>query len=241
MLDTVYGKYSERVDVLFDATYAPSDVWTPSELTVLFHPWHGGGRAYQVLQKRLTARNRAVLPLLFHDQILTHDTQQVLESFQTVQSKVSTKLQELAESGRYTRTSLFAASLGTPALAMTATAFRGFDRATLLTPGSNLATCMWEGRRTQAIRDHLERQGETLADIDEVWQPIAPVNHVAAFKGKELTAIVSGSDKIIPTKYQDAFADAVLDADINARIYRSSYGHHGTIGRYCLLGNIDSL
>ncbi len=249
MLDKIYNRSAVDTEVLYRPDYDPAQVVTDSRLlnpdglhlVAMFPPWHGGGRAYDLFARRLVARDKAVLWLEFDDQILTHDAGQVLQSFTQVQSQVADMLHELADSGQYDRISLFAVSLGTPSLAMTASVFNQFESAVMITPGSNLARCMWHGVRTRRVRQELAARGETLSHIDEFWQPIAPVNHMEALRGKDVSVIISDADKLIPTRYQNEYIEALVAADLRPAVYRSAWGHYGTIGRYCMLGDLDDI
>ncbi len=249
MFDKIYNRNAADTEVLYRPDYNPAHVVTASRLlnpdgqylVAMFPPWHGGGRAYELLAKRLVNRDKAVFWLEFDDQILTHDADQVLQSFSQVQSQVANTLHGLADSGRYDRISLFAASLGTPSLAMTASVFNQFESAVMITPGSNLARCMWHGVRTRRVRQELEARGETLSHIDELWQPIAPVNHMEALRGKDVSVIVSDADKMIPTRYQNEYVEALVADGVSPSVYRSKCDHYGTIGRYCMLGDINSI
>jgi hypothetical protein len=246
MLDRYFIGDKPNTEVLFRPDYTPNNVVIGDEvlnpeggnLVVLFPPWHGGGKAYSRLVQRLVARDNAVLSLSFDDQLLTHDSDQVLESFTILSCLTAEKVQELTESEKHKRVSLIAASLGTPALAMTASLLKRFDSATLVTPGANLADCMWNGIRTQHVRRALEAKGETLESVNDKWQPIAPVNHVAAMIDKDVRIILSSTDQVIPARSQAEYAQALIDGGVQPKIETSRLGHYGTIGRFCVTGKL---
>lgn len=246
MLDRYFIGNKPATETLFRPDYAPEKVVTFSEVVnpkganfvALFPPWHGGGRAYSRLVRRLVARNNAVLVLSFDDQLLTHDSEQVLASFTNLSEICAEEIVNQTETQGYKKVSLLAASLGTPALAMTASLLDRFDAATLVTPGANLADCMWHGIRTQRVRRELEARGETLATVNERWQPIAPINHLEAMNGKDVRVVLSAADDVIPTKSQLEYAAALVESGVQPTIESSRMGHYGTIGRFCITGKL---
>ena len=196
---------------------------------------------YDRLITRLTNRDHAVLSLKFHDQILTYDARQVLASFEHASSKSAEVLHKLANGGRYRNISMFAVSLGTPILTMTAIKFTHFCSVTMITPATNLATSVWYGSHTRRIREAFEKRGNTLRDIDTLWQPIAPVNNIYALQDKKVNIIISKVDKIVPAQYQADYVSALVAQGINPDVHQSRLGHYATIGRHCLFGNIDDI
>ena len=246
MLDRLFIGNTPQEETLFRADYQPQDVAVSSEvinpdgnkLVALFPPWHGGGKPYDIFKHRMTSKNYAVLAFEFDDQQLTHDSDQVLNSFLTIAATSAEKLHALTDSRQYARVDLLGASLGTPALAMTASLFDRFDRATFITPGANLADCVWHGIRTQRVRRELEAAGETYDTINEKWQPIAPVNHTKVMEGKDVRILLSTTDKIIPAQSQAEYVSSLEKAGVNPSVSKSRLGHYGTIARYCLTGKL---
>jgi hypothetical protein len=227
--------YSANQAVLSEQLLAPDN----PNLTVLLPPWHGGGKFYERLASRLIARGNAVLVYDFHDDILKPDVDEVVASFHQIQSHVSDRLHELRDTERYQSVSLIAASLGTPILAMVASMFPDFDKATMITPGSDLAKCMWQGIRTAHIRRAFESQGVEQQQLETAWSSLAPVNHTASMVGKDLSLIISKTDRIIPTRFQHEYASVLNVNDIVPDVTSSNLGHYGTIGRFCLSGNMS--
>ncbi len=233
-----------ETEVLFRDDYDPARIITSDTLInstgetleVLFAPWHGGGAAYERLAMRHAARGDAVLSFNFDDQLLTYDSDQVLKSFRALSETAAERINKLASTGAYRDVNLTAASLGTSALTMTAPLLNRFDRIRLVTPGANVADCTWHGIRTKHIKYELEKRGETYDSLNDKWQPIAPVTHVAALVGKEVELVLSRTDKIIPTRSQYEYASAVRAQGIQPKVSYRFGGHYWTIGRYCYTG-----
>jgi hypothetical protein len=241
---------------LFIRNSMPKDVFTPEytpdkavvesklvnqtgkNLHVLFPPWHGGGRVYEKLIQRIAKQGDAALAYYFHDEILKPSTEQVLASFENIRYTVVNELTEVVKARRYKCINLIAMSLGNPALAITTSIFRDFDSATLVNGASSLAKSMWHGSRTQHLRAGIEHEGYGLNELEHAWSNLAPINHVPGFIGKDVTMIVSETDSIIPTSYQEELVDAMQAADVNHSVQRTRLGHYASIGKYCLIGGL---
>jgi hypothetical protein len=243
MIDALLIRNSMPKDV-FTSAYTPDQAVAESKLAnqdgkdlhVLFPPWHGGGRVYEKLIQRIAKQGDAVLAYYFHDEILKPSHDQVLASFQNIRDTVADELTEVVKARHYKRINLIAMSLGNPALALTTSLFTDFDSATLVDGASSLAKSMWHGSRTQHVRAGIEVDGFDLNDLENSWSTLAPINHIGGLLGKDVTMIVSETDRIIPTRYQEELVDAVQAADINLSVKRTSLGHYASIGRYCLYG-----
>lgn len=96
---------------------------------------------------------------------------------------------------------------------------------------------MWHGSRTQHVRAGIEQSGYGLSDLEHAWSALAPISQIGGLIGKDVTMIVSETDRIIPTRYQEELVGAVQAADINLSLQRTRLGHYASIARYCLTGN----
>ncbi len=209
-----------------------------NNLYIIFPPWHGGGLVYEKLINRLCKKGDAVLAYYFHDEILKPDTDIEVASFAYLRDKVTEELQEIVNRHAYKNVRLIAMSLGIPALSIVIERFQRFDSATLICSGSSLAKSMWNGSRTQHIREGIEQHGQDLAHVESVWNNLAPANHVRALAGKEVSIYVSVTDKIIPTRYQMEFVRAAQNANVNPKIHTTHLGHYATIIKFCLYGKV---
>lgn len=245
MLDKLFIKNNTLKDV-FTGEYTPEQAITNrnfvnedgKSLHILFPPWHGGGKPYEQLIKRLANKGDAVLAYYFHDEILKPDTKIVKASYAYLRDTVSAELEEIVSSHDYQKVRLVAMSLGNPALSTVIGKFRDFDSASLVCSASSLARSMWYGARTQHIRAVIEQSGQDLAYLEEAWSDIAPINHIDALVGKNVSILVSTTDEIIPTSYQQEFVDAMQSHGISPNVQTTRLGHYASIGRYCLYDKI---
>lgn len=246
MLDKLVSRQGARRDKLSTQSYRPEEVVTGrkflnpngQQLYVLFPPWHGGAQPYQKLARRLAAQNKAVLAYTFHDEILKPDVDEVLKSFQCMQTIVADELNTIADSQKYDHIRLISMSLGNPALAMVTAEFDRFDSASFALSATDLASSMWHGIRTQRVRQGIESQGYSLEAVKQAWAPMAPINNLAALAGKNIDILVSTADAVIPASYQYEYVNALRDYGIEPTVSTTRLGHYAAIVKFCLYSQI---
>ena len=227
----------------FNGPYSPDEALVGREylnqearkLAVIFPPWHGGDMVMRALSKRL-ARKGAVINYQFHDRILEPNIEQVQQSFNVLATKIALDLFEADQKFEYEDINLIGLSLGNVALAKTARIFDRFTRATMVTSASSLADSMWDGARTQNIRQDLEIQGVKMEELSDAWHDLAPNSHAKAFVNKPTTVHISTNDSIIPTRYQNEHASHLSRYAQEVKPAYSSLGHVATLTRFCIKG-----
>jgi hypothetical protein len=245
MLDEIKARRGPRGDI-FTPDYTPQQAVTLRKylneagrnLCVLFPPWHGGGRAYEQLIKRLITRNNAVLAYYFHNEILRPNTEHVRNSFTYICDTVVKELTETVATHDYEHVRFIGLSLGVPALAMVSSKFSGFDSVTMVPGASSLARSAWYGIRTQHIRTGIEQLGDSLYDVELAWIDLAPATHIGSLIGKDVSLLLSSTDRIIPSIYQQEYADLATMAGLETNVRTTRLGHYATIGSFCLYGDI---
>jgi len=232
---------SARGRDVFSDDYSPQQAIQSQELinpdaqklAVIFPPWHGGGRFTDRLSERLQNRNWAVLNYNFHNQIIEPNPNRVLASYETVQAEISVHLDEIQAGAAYRYMHFIGISLGNVAMALVAKEYPDFSSATFVVPGSNLATSMWEGARTQGIAESMEQQGHTKSEVDEAWRDLAPMNNAVAFREKRVQTFISTTDRIILPHYQSQMNEALINAGSHLTSQSSRLGHGASIIKFC--------
>jgi len=205
------------------------------QLNVIFPPWHGGGRVIDLLGRRL-AIGSSVLRYEFHDRILEPDIENVQMSFNKIAGRVSDDLDHITAKSNYEKVHLVGLSLGNVALAKTARMFDDFDTVTMVTAATILSDAMWEGARTQNIRQVFEEQGVTQRQLRVAWHDLAPLTHVKVFREKQVHTVVSRSDTIIPAYLQSQMSDRLRMAGANVKETIKPLGHVATLTSFCIKG-----
>ena len=203
-------------------------------LAVLFPQWHAGSWPSSSLIKRLQEQNWAVLNYDFHDQILEPNVGRVLQSFENIQTEITADLETIQGQADYQSIHFIGMSLGNVAMSLVASEFPEFSSATFVTPGSKLASSMWEGARTRAITKSLSEQGVTKEGLEADWHDLAPIKHARVFKNKTVQTLVSTRDKMIPTSYQLEMDQALVDVGSNVSTSYSRLGHAASLINFCL-------
>lgn len=210
------------------------------KLVVIFPNWHDGGLLYSLLIKRLVKRGWSVLHYHFHPQILASDEEQVVKSFEYIQEKVATELDELLKSHHYSHIHLIGISLGNVSMAMVTDKFPKFDSTTLVLSGDDLAVDMWQGFMTQNLRKAFETGRIGITRLDKDWSGEVPKMYAKNFAGKKVTQIISLNDKVIRTRYQRIMEQALRNSGADLSVITTRLGHVLTIARFCLFGPIPS-
>jgi hypothetical protein len=210
------------------------------KLAVIFPQWHAVGWPNSELTKRLKKQNWAVLNYQFHDQILEPNIERVPQSYGAVQAEVIEDLEYIEESEAYERVHFIGISLGTMAMTLVASEYSGFSSATFVLPCSKLASSMWEGSRTQGIREGLEEQGYARTQVEEAWHDLEPWAYAKAFRGKTVHSVVSPSDRIILPSYQIQMNEALANGGAHLSTEFNRLDHSESILKFCYLsGKIE--
>lgn len=250
MFDRFYFYYARLKPQPFDPLYKPAQAITGKlfvnrgapKVVVIFTHWHSGSglsnKLYEVLAKRLIKKGWGVLIYKFHSQILIANEQQVVESFHHIQKQIASDLDKLTAKKYYKNIHLIGLSLGNVPLTMVADQFAGFDSATLVLAGDDLALDMWHGFTTQNIRRAFEHGHIGITKLDAEWRAEAPKNHLKHFKGKPVNLWISSTDKIVRAQYQTKLARLLTITGAKVSIKTTWLGHALTITRFCLLGRL---
>jgi hypothetical protein len=190
---------------------------------------------YDKLAKRLTKRGWAVLDYKFHDSIIEADDATVIKSFKQIQKQVAKELQGFRSTNSYEKIHLIGISLGNVPLAMVCKEFPGFDSATLVVAGDDLAWDMWHGILTQDLRRGFEKEQIGIRRLDKDWLDLAPKNNLKNFALKPVKLYVALKDDVIRTPYQKRLAEAVAKISDRVSVKNIRSGHAGTIVWFCLL------
>ena len=206
-----------------------------STLTVVFPPWHGAGKFTARLEQRIIGRGSGLLAFDFHDHVLEPNVEGVIETYTYLQDKIADQINELYQENKYTEIHLVSISLGIVPLMMVSRKLKFFSRATLVLAGSSLAACLWDGIRTQKMRQALENKGYDLGKLKTAWAKLEPNYDVSVMAGKDVHMLISDVDQITPLKYAEELKQDLIDVGVGVGVSRSKLGHAVGIIRFCLL------
>ena len=105
-----------------------------------------------------------------------------------------------------------------------------------IVPGSCLASSLWNGIRTQKLKNIYERQNISQEQLKTSWGNLAPKNNLDAMRNKNIFISISKSDKVIPYCFGKELAYLAKKLYPNNAIVQenSRLGHYLTIVKYYL-------
>ena len=232
MIDRLFIKGSDD----FEAAYQPEEAIVDSflenpdshKVAVVFPHWHANAKSVGALTSRFVKSGYTVLGYQFHDRIMEPNVDRVVKSFSKIRDTILCDIAELDHSEVH----LVWLSLNNVAMAMVAGEGVRFSKATFVLAGSDLARAMWAGAKTQNIRLRLEEQGVTEEDLALAWEGLAPGKYAGAFAGKEVRAIYSGVDRIVPASFQHEMI-GLLESKARIGKIHSRLGHAANITKFC--------
>lgn len=245
MIDKLVAARSVRKHSEQDKNYRPDKAFLDRELfnqgaprlTVVFPPWHGTEQLSATFKKRATKRGSALLLYSLHGQILSANVTGTVESFHHIQRVAAEDIDSLVEQYGYNDVHLMSYSLGTVALALTASKLKSNFRATCVVGGSNLAGVLWDGIRTQDVRRGIEAQDITEGELETAWSGITPDNNLANFEDKNVHLILSKSDKTVPYKYQLELAAKFEEVGADLTVDHNRSGHVMSVVNHTFFGD----
>ena len=85
------------------------------------------------------------------------------------------------------------------------------------------------------MRKAMEKDGIKHEDLVKAWEWINPETNIDVHN--KMTLITSRTDQVIPTKYQEKYAEKLQEANVELTHIRKNTGHAVTIINFCLNPN----
>lgn len=208
------------------------------KLAALFSPWHRAERYYQTLAGKLADQGYDVVTYTLSPHVLGTDAAQVVASYRCAAETIAYDLQERYTAGTYRYLHLIGTSIGNLPAVMLTSRLPLVNEITLAAVASDLARCCWEGIRTRDLRDIYERAGISEEQLVKLWHQLAPLHYIPYMADKKINLVVALKDRVIPTKYQLEFRDALAAANVPLTVRHYNAGHYASILRYCLTARV---
>lgn len=122
-------------------------------------------------------------------------------------------------------------------MAMVASKLSSFTEATMVASSSNLARSLWDGTKTQGLKEQLVKMGITADQLDESWEELGPNANVKSFKGKKAQVHIATRDKIVPSAHQRDLLVRLNEAGADTKPKHLRLGHYATLGMFYYFGN----
>ncbi len=240
MVDRYFAFVGQRTQPIISESSEPLSpakeqfcrVETSQRLTIVFGFWNAPARSLLQIVKRINAQGSDVLLFDLNPNILYQQPACVRRSFEVLVNDATASAGRLIDTYRYTSIDLLGFSLGNVPLCVVAQKLQ-FRTATMVVPVSNIAICLWEGLRTQGLRNALVERNVTLETLQNEWRTLAPAHYANVFRSHHVTVYLAKKDKFIPYTYGLEFVSALEHQGVEPTVITSRItGHALTINNY---------
>ncbi len=208
-----------------------------SVLKIILPPW-GDGESFitKILIRRLYKKGYSSLAYFFPKHILSSDVNKTIKTFNFIRDQIKSDILKLKAEHKFQKIDIIAPSLGVVSACLIANDNDDIQNLFFIVPGSCLASSLWNGIRTQKLRNIYEYQNINQEQLKNIWESLAPKNNISAMKDKNIFIAVSKSDKVIPYRFGEELADLAKKLySNNILIQENSYlGHYLTAVKYYL-------
>ena len=243
MLDAFYALEEQIQPPIFDASYTADQAIVGMEyvhvphsdaLTIVFPPWHAPVWFTRHIKEQLLHNRTNALVYDFNPLLLSKDIIRVKNSFEYIALHIPEDVKKVESSRLIRHINLLGLSIGNVALCITAEKLQKFDNVTLVAPGNDLATSLWDGWRTRRLRNNLKAEGYKLTELQREWDDLAPQAHLETLKEHPVHIILAKEDRFIPFQYGKELFDKLYQLNPGTTCHVSPFGHIATILRYTM-------
>lgn len=236
-----YIKKTENVNDILNGTQKRFVFRKKSNtLKVILPPW-GNSEYYitRLLINRLIKKGFSCLSYSFPQELLSANAEVTESKFNAIREKVLADIEDLKRQYGFEEIDLIGVSLGGVSACMIANNSNYFKDLFLIVPGNNLAASLWDGIRTQRLKNSFQNQLLEKPDLMKKWHNLAPANNVYNLNLKNIYVVVSKSDRIIPYDYGKKLSEELKRKYKNVTIKENCcLGHYLTVIKYFLFSDL---
>jgi hypothetical protein len=207
----------------------------PSILKIILPPW-GDGEPFitKFLMRKFNKSGYSCLAYFFPKYILSKNPKNTIKFFEVIKNQIKSDIQELKSQHGFSQIDIVAPSLGVVSACLIANQNNDIQNLFFIVPGSCLASSLWDGIRTQNLKEHYEQSDLDKEQLKILWHDLAPKNNVDFMVGKNIFIAISKADKVIPYRYGKELADLFKNLyPNNTKVVENSYlGHYLTAIKY---------
>lgn len=180
---------------------------------------------------RLHKKGYSCLAYFFPRNILSSDVYHTIDNFSLIKDQIRLDIHKLKAEHNFQKIDLIAPSLGVVSACLIANDNDDISNLFLIVPGSCLASSLWNGIRTQKLKNIYESQNIKQEQLKNIWKDLAPKNNMNVMSNKKIFITISKSDKIIPYCFGKELANLVkkLYPDNTIIQENSHLGHYLTV------------
>ncbi|MFA6099053.1 MAG: hypothetical protein WCV50_05985 [Patescibacteria group bacterium] len=230
-------KKEEGVEFNINKKFIKND--SSSTLKIILPPWGDKESIIsRILIRRLNKKGYSCLAYFFPRHILSSDVDKTVEFFNTIKERVKSDIKKLKAEYNFQKIDIIAPSLGVVSACLIANGNQDISNLYFIVPGSCLAASLWNGIRTQHLKNIYEKQGINQEKLINIWGSLAPKNNINALAGKNIFIAISRSDKIIPYRFGKELADLMTKLYPQTTVVQENghLGHYLTVIKYYLSG-----
>lgn len=207
-------------------------------LKIILPGW-GSGLSWitTLLVRRLSRRGFSCLVYALPRTILPYNPNVAPETFGNVKTLIKDDIAHIKSRYNFKKIDIIAPSLGAVIACMVANDNKDIAGIFLIVPGSCLASSLWDGIRTQKLKQTYATQSIDKKKLKKLWHFLAPKNNISGLANKKIFLAISRSDKVIPYYYGKELADLLKELYPNTSIRENRYwGHYLTVVKYYVFG-----
>ncbi len=203
---------------------------------IILGGWHEIHWLSDILKKKILNRKYSYLHYKIKPEILSANADLTFKAFENIKRKVIANIKRIKN--KFSEIIVIGTSLHTTSTPMIVNNCEEVNKLILVCPGHCLAESLWNGIRTQNLKDAFVKQGINLKKLKQIWKDLAPENNINKMKGKEIVIYNSKSDEAIPYWCGNRLIKKMRKIGINPIVKTNKYlGHYLTIGYFYLFNN----
>ena len=150
------------------------------------------------LIRRLSRRGFSCLAYSLPRTILPHDPNLAPGIFSIVKEFIKRDISNIKSQYNFKKIDIIAPSLGVVIACLIANDNKDITNTFFIVRGGCLASSLWDGVKTQRLKQIYETQGIDKEKLKKLWYSLAPKNNISILNNKRIFIAISKSDKIIP-------------------------------------------
>jgi len=201
-------------------------------------PSRGGGESFvdKILINRLYKKGYSCLAYRIPGSVLSSDINETVRYFDLIKNQIKSDISKLKNEHHFKRIDIVAASMGVVSACLISNDNDDINNLYFIVPGSNLALSLWNGIRTQNLRNIYEQQNINQEQLNSIWKVLAPKNNINELNNKNIFLSISKQDKIIPYIFGKELMISIKNMyPDNIIVQENNYlGHYLTVVKYYL-------
>jgi len=204
-----------------------------SILYAIVPPWHVELGISRVLKKKILANKDSYIDYVFSPEILSTYPNTAKKCYNIIKKTVRSDLNKLSKKYGFSKIVIIGISLGCVNALMIANNNPLVKKIILIAPGHCLAESLWNGVRTQKLRQEFEKKGINLEKLKKAWKTLAPENNISGLMGKEIYVYLSKADEAIPYYCGKSLVESMIKKGLKPNVKTNKYlGHYLTVLKF---------